>query len=186
MPGLGVGVAVVVVLLGFYKKIKKSIEDYNKHVVSNANVSRQDEEFKEEMRKMMQEVKDMKLDFQENINRLDKNVEIVTESVEQLKCVNNNNCKSMMQKLSNYEESHQRINKKIDVLHDNMDLILESDREDIRSFITIQYYNAVEKGYIEMYVMEALEHRYEKYLKENGDSFIANLMNEMRKMKHQP
>ena len=92
----------------------------------------------------------------------------------------------MMQKLSNYEESHQRINKKIDVLHDNMDLILESDREDIRSFITIQYYNAVEKGYIEMYVMEALEHRYEKYLKENGDSFIANLMNEMRKMKHQP
>ena len=87
--------------------------------------------------------------------------------------------------METYEESNNRINVKIDTLHDNMNMLIDSDKEGIRSFITMQYYEAIDKGYIEIYKLEALECRYEKYLKENGDSFIAKLVEELRTLPHQ-
>lgn len=71
-------------------------------------------------------------------------------------------------------------------IYNNLNMMIESDKESNRLSIVSTYYSATEKGYIEVYLLQALEYRYERYLEENGDSFIENLMKELRSLPHEP
>ena len=84
------------------------------------------------------------------------------------------------------EQQFCSLHEKQDIISGNVQLLIESDKESNRSFITLEYYKAIEKGYIEVYTMQAIEYRYEKYLQEHGDSFINGLMKELRELKHEP
>ena len=70
-------------------------------------------------------------------------------------------------------------------LYNNLNMVIESDKESNRLSIVSTYYDAMEKGYIEVYLLQALEYRYERYLDENGNSFIENLMKELRRLPHE-
>ena len=170
LPGLGTALSILIVCGGAiiicYKKLKKKIEEHDSKIVQTAESNTNEEEFKNDMKELAKTVKNM-------ADRLD--VKANSESIDA----------SILKKMETYEESNNRINVKIDTLHDNMNMLIDSDKEGIRSFITMQYYEAIDKGYIEIYKLEALECRYEKYLKENGDSFIAKLVEELRTLPHQ-
>lgn len=58
--------------------------------------------------------------------------------------------------------------------------LLESDKEAIKAYIISEYQKWTRFKYIDIYAMQCLEARYEKYLKENGDTFIATLMKRLR------
>ena len=58
--------------------------------------------------------------------------------------------------------------------------LLESDKEAIKAYIISEYQKWTRLKYIDIYAMQCLEARYEKYLKENGDTFIATLMKRLR------
>ena len=58
--------------------------------------------------------------------------------------------------------------------------LLESDKEAIIAYIISEYQKWTRLKYIDIYAMQCLEARYEKYLKENGDTFIATLMKRLR------
>ena len=177
VPGLGTVLSIVIVcgggLLVCYKKLKKKIEEHDTRIVRNAEETNDEKEFKTDMKELAKTVNDM-----------NEKLESLSNQVDEIKNKSDEMDKSILNKMALYEKSSERVNAKIDTLHDNMNMLIDSDKESIKSFITMQYYEAVSKKYIEVYTLEALECRYEKYLKENGDSFIAKLMEELRNLPH--
>ena len=190
LPGLGVGLSVIVVLGGFilkgYKTLKKQIADHDAEILKKAEEGRVDNEFKDEMLELAANIKNIKTDFSSSIDNLNQQMEALSKTVSEIKESSDESDATLVEKMNQYETRQEEINAKIDAVHESMNLLIESDKESIRSFITLQYYECQEKGYIEVYVLQALEDRYEKYLIENGDSFIANLVKEMRKLPHVP
>lgn len=190
LPGLGIGLSVVVVLGGFvlkgYKALKKQIADHDTEILKKAEEGRVDNEFKDEMLELASNLKNIKTDFSSTIDNLNQQMEALSKTVSEIKEASDESDTTLVKKMNQYETRQEEINAKIDAVHESMNLLIESDKESIRSFITLQYYECQEKGYIEVYVLQALEDRYEKYLIENGDSFIANLVKEMRKLPHVP
>ena len=72
-------------------------------------------------------------------------------------------------------------------LSDKVDMLIESDKDDIKSFLTKEHhYFCYQNGWIDDYSLECCERRYAHYKKEGGNSFIARFMEELRKLPKQP
>lgn len=74
-----------------------------------------------------------------------------------------------------------------DLTH-KINLLIESDKYDIKSFITREHhYFCYTKGWIDDYSLDCLERRFECYTDEKGNSFVKDLMEEIRDLpKHPP
>lgn len=69
----------------------------------------------------------------------------------------------------------------------SIEMLIESDKEDIKSFITLQHHKFVyEQEWIDDYSMDCLEKRYAIYEREHGNSFALGLMNELRALPKRP
>lgn len=90
--------------------------------------------------------------------------------------------KKEVQRLDSYHES---LKIELDALLDKMDLLIRSDKDDIKAWITREYHYFVEqKGWIDDYSLDCIEKRYEHYKEENGNSFVKDLMYEIRRLPH--
>ena len=77
------------------------------------------------------------------------------------------------------DEFLKRLSKKIDML-------IDSDKDDIKSYITRQHhYFCYQVGWIDDFSLDCLERRYEHYAEEGGNSFIEGFMNELRALPKQ-
>ena len=62
-----------------------------------------------------------------------------------------------------------------------MDTLTESDKDDIKAFITREYHYFVEQiGWIDDYSMDCLEKRYAHYVAYRGNTFVGELMKALR------
>lgn len=98
----------------------------------------------------------------------------------------------------NHLEKHDKILEKLaenqDVMHeemqqmsDKMTLLLDSDRDSIKSYITEKHHNfCYDVGWIDDYSLDCLEKRYSHYVAEDGNSYIADLMREIRNLPKTP
>lgn len=69
-----------------------------------------------------------------------------------------------------------------------IELLIDSDKDDIKAFITKEYHYFVERiGWIDDYSLDCLEKRFLHYQDEDGNSFAGDLMSEIRRLpKHPP
>lgn len=185
-PGLGVALAIIVVGGGFIIAFNKSARDFfKKHdrkVRKEQRDSIDDAEFKQQMLELMSGVKEIRT----NMISIDKKVDDLSETIRTVEKTSKESDDELRKQLDSTEEQFCSLHEKQDIISDNVQLLIESDKESNRSFITLEYYKAIEKGYIEVYTMQAIEYRYEKYLQEHGDSFINGLIKELRELKHEP
>lgn len=76
---------------------------------------------------------------------------------------------------------------KFNKLTSMVELLLTSDRDSIKAFIVDKhhyfYYN---KKWIDDYSMDCLEKKYDTYQKENGNSYVGDLMKQLRSLPKQP
>lgn len=71
----------------------------------------------------------------------------------------------------------------IQKLSDKIDMLIDSDKDDIKSFLTREHhYFCYQKGWIDDYSLECCERRYAHYKDEGGNSFIEGFMEELRKL----
>lgn len=90
------------------------------------------------------------------------------------------NLKQQELEIKDLKSSIQQINKLIR-------LLIESDKDDIKAFITRQHhYFVYQKGWIDDYSLDCIEQRYSHYENQGGNSFIASLMKELRALPKQP
>lgn len=72
-------------------------------------------------------------------------------------------------------------------LTDKINLLVESDKDDIKAFITREYhYFCEQKGWIDDYSMDCIEKRYGHYIEERGNSFVKQLMEQLRALPRKP
>ena len=66
-------------------------------------------------------------------------------------------------------------------LSTDIDLLSESDKDDIKAFITREYHYFIEqKGWIDDYSMDCIEKRYTHYVQYHGNTFVEELMEGLR------
>lgn len=72
-------------------------------------------------------------------------------------------------------------------LTEKTNLLLESDKDDIKSFITKEHhYFCYEQKWIDDYSLDCCEKRYAHYRAEKGNSFIESFMEELRALPKKP
>ena len=80
-----------------------------------------------------------------------------------------------------------QIQQQILELHKRIDMLIESDKDDIKAWLTQQHhYFCFQKGYIDDYSLDCMEKRYKHYVDEGGNSFVATLMSEVRALPKMP
>lgn len=85
------------------------------------------------------------------------------------------------QKPKELENNVQEMAKAISELTKKVNMLIESDKDDIKAFITRQHhYFVYQKGWIDDYSLDCIEKRYNHYQDEGGNSFIGSLMEEIR------
>lgn len=73
------------------------------------------------------------------------------------------------------------INEKIDNMASLIDLLMISDKDEIKAYITREHhYFCYDLGYIDDYNLDCIERRYALYVKEGGNSFVEELMKDIR------
>lgn len=85
------------------------------------------------------------------------------------------------------KENQQKMMELINGLTEKIELLIVSDKDDIKSFLTREHhYFCYQQGWIDDYSLECCERRFEHYQAEHGNSYIENFMNEMRALPKQP
>lgn len=78
-------------------------------------------------------------------------------------------------------ESQMEMSKQLQQLTNSIQVLIDSDKDDIKSWITEKHhYFVYEKKYIDDYSLDCIEKRYKHYTDEGGNSFILDLMKEIR------
>lgn len=90
-------------------------------------------------------------------------------------------------KLENYDKILDNITENIKELKDETQLLISSDKDAIKAFITEKHhYFCYTQKWIDDYSLDVLERRYEHYVDEKGNSFIKDLMEELRELPRVP
>jgi len=89
-------------------------------------------------------------------------------------------------KINTLEANQDKITESIEKINDKMDQLIDSDKDEIKSFLTREHhYFCYQLGWIDDYSLECCERRYEHYAKEGGNSFIKGFMEELRTLPRQ-
>lgn len=76
---------------------------------------------------------------------------------------------------------------RLDKQQENLTLLTESDRDDIKGWIVQQYHYFYEtKGWIDDFSMDSLEKRYACYQQEGGNSYITGIVKQLRTLPRHP
>ena len=84
-------------------------------------------------------------------------------------------------------ENQEKVFEEIELFKQQLEMIIESDKDDIKSWITEKHhFYCYERKWIDDYSMDCIEKRYGHYKDEGGNSFIEELMNELRGLPKTP
>lgn len=109
-------------------------------------------------------------------NQKEKELQILEEKIER-------NVQKIEEVSDKQEESKETLNKLIN----SVDILIQSDKDSIKSYITKEHhYYCYRQGWIDDYTLDCIEKRYGHYKKEGGNSFIEDLMKELRELPKQP
>lgn len=90
------------------------------------------------------------------------------------------------EKIDKLIQQQAELNEKIKTLTTKINILVDSDKDDIKSFITDKHhYFVYEKKWIDDHSLDCIEKRYKHYTDEGGNSFIATLMSEVRALPKQ-
>lgn len=85
------------------------------------------------------------------------------------------------------ENKYKGVTEVLNNISNKVDLLIQSDKDAIKAYITNQHHIlCYERGWVDDYTMDCLEKRFGHYIEEQGNSFIEQLMNEIRELPRQP
>lgn len=87
----------------------------------------------------------------------------------------------MEQKFDSFTE---KMNEKVDKIESQLELLTESDMHDIKGWIVEKHHALMKQKWVDDFTMDTLEKRYADYKRENGNSYVAGLMSELRALPH--
>ena len=67
-------------------------------------------------------------------------------------------------------------------IDEKLNLLTQSDRDSIKSWIVEKHHFFMEEGWVDDFNMDAIEKRFTHYEKEGGNSYVLDLMKDLRKL----
>ena len=111
------------------------------------------------------------------INQKAKKENVHDELKNEIKTLNND-LKAGLKEIYQIVDENKKTQEK---MQKTINLLVESDKDDIKSWITERHhYFCYEKGYIDDYNLDCMEKRFKHYIDEHGNSFVEDLMEEVR------
>ena len=84
-------------------------------------------------------------------------------------------------KVSELFEIQKDQDERMNEMHTAIDILLESDKDNIKSWIVEKHHHfCYEVRAIDYFSLESIERRYEHYRREDGNSYVATLMDELK------
>lgn len=88
--------------------------------------------------------------------------------------------------MTTLKANQQTTDKILNDLSAKIDMLIDSDKDDIKSYITREHhYFCYKVGWIDDFSLDCVERRYQHYTDEGGNSFIEGFMNELRALPKQ-
>ena len=78
------------------------------------------------------------------------------------------------------------INEKVNNIESQLAQLTKSDMHDIKSWVVEKHHYLTAQGWVDDFTMDTIEKRFEDYKKENGNSYVAGLVSEIRELPHYP
>ena len=120
-------------------------------------------------------------------------VTFVDWAIERIKKIFNKQKKEEDQKeligdsIKELTENQKKIQKDLQVLTENVDMLIKSDKDSIKSYLTEKHhFFCYQQGWIDDYNLECCERRYSHYKDEGGNSFIESFMTALRELPNRP
>lgn len=190
---LGTLLAILVVGGGLIVSLLKLKKSYDKKIGEEATTRKEQKEFQDSMIKLADKVDEIQNHLitteEENKKNLEESNKKFTElfnAMVQFQKESNDEDTALEAQITEYKNEINLLSTKTNNLDEKINILIESDKESLKYTITCEYYKAVFNGYIEIHTLQSLEAIYEKYLSENGNTFIGGLMEELRKLPHNP
>ena len=80
-------------------------------------------------------------------------------------------------------ELHSKTEENLEKILNSIQLLINSDKDDIKAWITEKHhYYCYEKRHIDDYSLDCIEKRYTHYRNEGGNSFVEDLMRDIRRL----
>lgn len=90
-------------------------------------------------------------------------------------------------KMKELTQQQEKTKQQLESINNKIDLLILSDRDDIKSYITREHHFFVyNKKWIDDYSLDCIERRFKHYQEEDGNSFVEDLMNEIRELPKLP
>lgn len=98
--------------------------------------------------------------------------------------INENEKPAQLEKIAkDHEKELAEIKTQLTELKNSVNLLIESDRDDIKHSITRNHhYFCYELGSIDDYSLDCLERKYSHYKDQGGNSFVASMMQDLRNL----
>lgn len=95
--------------------------------------------------------------------------------------------KTIQQRIETLAESQQQLMEAVTKLTEKVDMLIDSDKDDIKAYITDKHhYYVYTQKWIDDYTLDCITRRFKHYQDEGGNSFIETLMKELRALPKQP
>lgn len=88
--------------------------------------------------------------------------------------------------VNKYLEQQNKMQEQLESIADRIELLILSDKEDIKAYITESHRKFCDLGWIDNYHREILEKRFSYYRQEGGNSFILGFMEDIRDLPSRP
>ena len=90
------------------------------------------------------------------------------------------NCKCELEKITQRQND---VESSVEIINNNIDLLIKSDKEAISAYITDKYHDLVAKGgKVDTETLKSCEARYNIYRAEGGNDYVSDLMEKIKDM----
>lgn len=209
---LGTGLLIIVglisLLIGILKKAKKYKDMYDKEIreklIKEEEKKEDAENYKKKVDDVSSSLNNMTISIDkmgENIKQFENNIssginqfefsvnsklELMDEEIKSNHILNKKNIDSLGLEIEKHTITLNKLETSLSATNDNVSLLIESDKEDIKAYITNEYNKWMEKEYIDLITLQSIEARFSKYIEEKGNGFVKKLMNGIRSLPTEP
>lgn len=122
----------------------------------------------------------------ENIIQQNNDKKNLADTLTSLEQISLNQSRQWEEFLDSYSQYNLDMEDRLNSYDNKLQMLIESDKDDIKSFIVSQHHFFIRQGWIDDYSLDVIEKRYSHYVDEGGNSYIKKLMGEIRKLSNLP
>nr|DAN30637.1 MAG TPA: hypothetical protein [Caudoviricetes sp.] len=192
-----IGTMLAVVLGGFallsaiFTGISKIKHDFEAKIAEVTLQEENDKRFKQDIKNMIKEVSLLKNNteflskqYATTTVEINDKIDAISDILKDTRAISDKRDDAIEKQIKSYDENLELFRKEINENKEQLSLLIDSDKESIRSFIVDKYYQVMEDGFVNTHLLQVLEERYDKYLKEKGNGYVKSLMEEIRELPH--